>query len=103
MDDYHIVKLVNAVQYGDMAYVKEAITEKRDRAYGTDGNGCSLLHWACINNRWAKVIAIFSRKEKEKDRIHRDENVSYLSIAVPSMCSDRTLVAVIEISYYSCN
>ena len=51
MDDYHIVKLVNAVQYGDMAYEKEAITEKRERAYGTDGNGCSLLHWACINNR----------------------------------------------------
>ena len=51
MADDSISKLVSAVQFGDLAFVQEAIKLKRDIAQSVDDKGCSLLHWACINNR----------------------------------------------------
>ena len=51
MSDDSIDKLVSAVQFGDFVFVQKAISEKRDKAMSIDCNGCSLLHWACINNR----------------------------------------------------
>ena len=51
MADDSISKLVSAVQFGDLAFVQEAIKVKRDIAKAVDDKGCSLLHWACINNR----------------------------------------------------
>lgn len=51
MCDDSIDKLVSAVQFGDLAFVQKAVNGKRELAVAIDDNGCSLLHWACINNR----------------------------------------------------
>lgn len=53
MADDTISKLVSAVQFGDLTYVQEAVKLKHDIAQSIDDKGCSLLHWACINNRSA--------------------------------------------------
>ena len=46
-----IDELVKAVQYGDYMLVETAIEEYQYSANTIDTNGCSLLHWAAINNR----------------------------------------------------
>ena len=51
MEDDSVNKLVSAVQFGDLSAVQDAISNKRGNAQTIDANGCSLLHWACINNR----------------------------------------------------
>jgi hypothetical protein len=51
MEDDPVNKLVGAVQFGDLSAVQDAISNNRGSAQTIDGNGCSLLHWACINNR----------------------------------------------------
>ena len=51
MADDSISKLVSAVQFGDLSFVQEAVKLKHDVAQSVDDKGCSLLHWACINNR----------------------------------------------------
>lgn len=44
-------KLVSAVQFGDLLCVKEIVDSNSNLSRSVDSNGCSLLHWACINNR----------------------------------------------------
>ena len=52
MSEELIDKVVSAAQFGDFAFVKESVSGNRDLASAADANGCSLLHWACINNRY---------------------------------------------------
>jgi hypothetical protein len=63
MADDTISKLVSAVQFGDLTYVQEAVKLKHDIAQSVDDKGCSLLHWACINNRsalYSRVVTVAS-------------------------------------------
>lgn len=43
--------IIRAVQYGDFAFVKESIENCKELVHVNDKDGCSLLHWAAINNR----------------------------------------------------
>jgi hypothetical protein len=56
MEDDSVSKLVGAVQFGDLPAVQDAISKNRVSAKTIDGNGCSLLHWACINNRSVRFL-----------------------------------------------
>jgi ankyrin repeat protein len=42
---------VKAVQFGDAAALRSLLESRQVSAQATDGDGCSLLHWAAINNR----------------------------------------------------
>lgn len=44
---------VSAVQFGDYRTIRDAIGSRSVAATAVDANGCSLLHWAAINNRSA--------------------------------------------------
>lgn len=44
-------KLVQAVQYGDYAFIETALSVHRVSPDTKDTQKCSLLHWAAINNR----------------------------------------------------
>jgi hypothetical protein len=59
MSQNSIDKLISAVQFGDVSCTQESISTNPELARGVDGNGCSLLHWACINNRLATLVAVF--------------------------------------------
>eukprot|EP01040_Poterioochromonas_malhamensis_P023740 gene23740-29189_t len=48
---YDAEDLVAFVQEGDFLPVKNAIVSGAFSARSTDADGCSLLHWAAINNR----------------------------------------------------
>ena len=48
-------QIVTAVQFGDIPLITGLIKKNRDYAKLTDDGGCTLLHWAAINNR--RVIA----------------------------------------------
>lgn len=49
--DHNVSGLINAVQWGDMLYVESAIEGFGFSPNSCDSDGCSLLHWAAINNR----------------------------------------------------
>jgi palmitoyltransferase len=46
-----IMDVIAAVQEGDFDVVKDAIVNKLVSVNCTDTDGCTLLHWAAINNR----------------------------------------------------
>lgn len=48
-DDFNDV--LAAVQEGDVEFVTEALRGRYVSASTLDSSGCSLLHWAAINNR----------------------------------------------------
>lgn len=52
--------LVNAVQFGDLRVVKEYVGN-RTSPNTTDADGCSLLHWAAINNRVGIALYLIER------------------------------------------
>lgn len=43
--------LIHSVQFGDLPAVQKAIEQQKLSPDTTDRDGCSLLHWAAINNR----------------------------------------------------
>ena len=49
--EYTTNGLVHAVQWGDLSYVEVAVDQNNFSPDTTDVDGCSLLHWAAINNR----------------------------------------------------
>jgi ankyrin repeat protein len=49
--DYTPISLVQAVQWGDLSYVETAVEVHGLSPNCCDSDGCSLLHWAAINNR----------------------------------------------------
>ena len=51
--DCSVSNLVSAVQFGDLPFVRDAVTSNKEWAAVNDEGGCSLLHWAAINNRRA--------------------------------------------------
>ena len=55
-----INSLIQAVQYGDIRNVKEFISG-RTSPNTTDADGCSLLHWAAINNRVSIALYLIER------------------------------------------
>lgn len=58
IDNYEdIVDVIQAVQEGDIEIVAQAIDMRLVSANATDKDGCTLLHWAAINNR--RAIAAF--------------------------------------------
>jgi palmitoyltransferase len=48
---YSIQRLISAVQYGDQNLIISAIRDNHISPNLCDESGCSLLHWASINNR----------------------------------------------------
>lgn len=53
MKTNEVLDVVRAVQFGDIKAVREAINGGIVSPNTTDESGCSLLHWAAINNRFA--------------------------------------------------
>jgi hypothetical protein len=51
MDEEDFSDIVSAVQLGDLDVIVDAIETKIVDAKAVDRDGCSLLHWAAINNR----------------------------------------------------
>lgn len=51
MDEEDFSDIVSAVQLGDLDVIVDAIETKIIDAKAVDKDGCSLLHWAAINNR----------------------------------------------------
>ena len=49
--DGAVATAVKAVQFGDIQTVKTLIETHQLSASAVDSDGCSLLHWASINNR----------------------------------------------------
>ncbi len=52
-DSEDIADVVAAVQNGDLDIVKEAIEKNVVGVSTVDADGCSLLHWTAINNRYS--------------------------------------------------
>jgi palmitoyltransferase len=50
--EYTIDNLIRAVQWGDGRFVEAAIENYGMLPSSSDGDHCSLLHWAAINNRY---------------------------------------------------
>jgi ankyrin repeat protein len=48
-----IASAVKAVQFGDLVTVRMLLVSGQVSASSVDNDGCSLLHWAAINNRVA--------------------------------------------------
>ena len=46
-----ITDVISAVQYGDIDLLKQYIELGEYNINTVDSEGCSLLHWAAINNR----------------------------------------------------
>jgi len=59
--EYTTFGLINAVQWGDLAYVECAIDGFGMSPNTCDSDGCSLLHWAAINNR-VEIIQYLVKK-----------------------------------------
>lgn len=59
--EYSIENIVHAVQYGDLKYLKDSIENQKVSPNVADKDGCSLLHWAVINNRLAVVRYLISK------------------------------------------
>lgn len=47
----NLLEVVGAVQEGDLDSLREAVQQRIVSVNSTDPDGCSLLHWAAINNR----------------------------------------------------
>mmetsp|Transcript_421 Transcript_421/g.733 ORF Transcript_421/g.733 Transcript_421/m.733 type:complete len:708 (+) Transcript_421:38-2161(+) len=60
--EYSVDSLVHAVQWGDLSFVEKAIDSFGMSPDTTDADGCSLLHWAAINNRIEIVRYLFGKK-----------------------------------------
>lgn len=56
-----VEQAVRAVQYDNLDLVRDLILSKRISVSVTDGDGCSLLHWAAINNRISIMIFLMSQ------------------------------------------
>lgn len=52
---------VRAAQYDNLDALRELFTSKRISTALTDGDGCSLLHWASINNRISIMVYLISQ------------------------------------------
>ena len=50
-DEEDVADVVSAVQTGDIEVLVELVEKGLIAATTTDKDGCSLLHWAAINNR----------------------------------------------------
>lgn len=48
-----VTSAVKAVQFGDLTTIRTLVQSGQVSASSVDGDGCSLLHWAAINNRVA--------------------------------------------------
>lgn len=53
--------VVKSVQFGDYASVKSLVESHQVSAQSFDGDGCSLLHWAAINNRMAIAALLINQ------------------------------------------
>lgn len=51
VEKYSVKSLIHAVQWGDIGYVETLIDKMAISVDTVDEDGCSLLHWAAINNR----------------------------------------------------
>lgn len=51
--DNSVLIAVKSVQFGDTVSVKNLVESHKVSAQACDSDGCSLLHWAAINNRMA--------------------------------------------------
>lgn len=51
---------VKSVQFGDLVSIKNLVESHQVSAQATDSDGCSLLHWAAINNRMAIANLLIS-------------------------------------------
>ncbi|RYH29322.1 hypothetical protein EON65_08925 [archaeon] len=61
--DYQQVdKVIKAVQYGDLKFVETAVEVHHVSVDTKDGDDCSLLHWAAINNRVEIIEFLLHRK-----------------------------------------
>jgi ankyrin repeat protein len=49
--DFTVDELVHAAQHGDFPFIETAVEGYNISASLLDSDGCSLMHWACINNR----------------------------------------------------
>jgi ankyrin repeat protein len=49
--EYTLGTLVHAIQWGDLNHVENAVEKFGFSVDSVDVDGCSLLHWAAINNR----------------------------------------------------
>jgi palmitoyltransferase len=47
----NVAKLIKAVQFGDFRTFQSMIEDSKISVSAADRDGCSLLHWAAINNR----------------------------------------------------
>jgi ankyrin repeat protein len=54
-------QLIHAVQYGDLVFVQNSIENLKMSPNTADHDGCSLLHWASINNRLEIVRYLINR------------------------------------------
>jgi palmitoyltransferase len=61
VEDYSVNGIVKAVQYGKSEIVEKALLEKNISPDACDESGCSLLHWAAINNRSTIVKFLISK------------------------------------------
>ena len=53
MDEDEIADLVSAIQQGEYEVIKEALQRRLVPPNVRDSQGCTLLHWAAINNRYS--------------------------------------------------
>ena len=53
MNEEEVDDLVSAIQHGDYTVIKDALRRRIASANARDSQGCSLLHWAAINNRYS--------------------------------------------------
>ena len=57
----HVEEIVMVIQQGDFDTVREAVKVRYITAGALDRDGCSLLHWAAINNRCAIASFLIER------------------------------------------
>jgi ankyrin repeat protein len=60
--EFTVDKIVHAVQYGDFPFIETAIEQYQISPALTDSDGCSIFHWACINNRREIANFLIGRK-----------------------------------------
>lgn len=52
-DDTEIIDTIAAVQDGDLEAIRGVLADRTVSPNAKDNDGCTLLHWAAINNRVA--------------------------------------------------
>lgn len=59
--NFGVDELVHAAQHGDFPFIENAVENYNISPSTTDSDGCSLLHWASINNRVSIVNFLLSK------------------------------------------